>query len=649
MSYYTAGGEMALRSLPAASAIQNLPVAPRPITTAPRMLPAANWGLSNNLGAGARIAPAVGGAASAASGTAGAAAGASTAASTALAVAAGVAALGFGFAIGDTIAQGLGIEYPGGKNALQYFAGGGDPGIGALGAVSGPVFADFEGEAPFKGGQSDGVCYRVSVKSSSGDESQFTTRGPIGGVRTVTIAGGGRLEVNSRSIPTAPDALNCSTQFNPNWWFTGAGGTAWNADKTASITSIVRLDGQPDTGGDPEGTRERRPTNRTNGADLRTAPAAPAAPATPAAPTTPTTPTTPPGEPVNPPADKKTPGLPDWLYQLPYAMPAVTAGALGTPGVKPGPNTTPVNTPQPGDDGAGNTPPKKTRLDDKCRCNAPLFNKLDDIEKRLDRSLGAAGVAGDGGIFAYLVKMQQFAEKAWETTRMQKVLDVLTFIGVMHNVSMLSRNLGQTFLEVVGQGIQAVGIRDEENKVIDVNEVVSENVEGLLKNTLGVETYNGINQAWNKANRIISSASAVIQTIRSIGDSTAELMEWVAENTGRIGNGLKRWRVVGEKAYPDMSESAQAHYKGRGRFDKLTGTLTNAEDRLSVYEQATSTVIELEEETSELIQNYGEFRKSVIEGVPDPWADNQPIKEANDADKAASTAPNIEVSDSQKG
>jgi hypothetical protein len=287
-----------------------------------------------------------------------------------------------------------------------------------------------------------------------------------------------------------------------------------------------------------------------------------------------------------------------------------------------------------------------------------IQNKATDVQVQASNPVsGFPGLYGIGiesrlklgETFTLLGSVNTFMQKAWEMTRMQKVLDVLTFIGVMHNVSMLSRNVGETFLEVVGQGIQAVGIRDEKDQVIDVNEVIKTNVEGLLKNLLGVERYNGISETWNKANRIISSASAVIWTVRSLADSGHDLMEWVAENTGRVGNALKRWRVVGENAYPDMSEHAQAQNRMRTRFDKVTGAAENLEDRLSVYGQATSGVIEFEEETSELAQNFGHFRESVINGVPDPWANNAPVKAANDQEKANSLAPDVPVSDSQKG
>jgi hypothetical protein len=254
-----------------------------------------------------------------------------------------------------------------------------------------------------------------------------------------------------------------------------------------------------------------------------------------------------------------------------------------------------------------------------------------------------------GETFTLLQGVNNFMRKAWEMTRMQKVLDVLTFIGVMHNVSMLSRDVGETFFQLVSQGVQAVGIRDEEDNVIDVGQVIGKSVENLLKGILGEAVYNGIGEAWNKANRIISSASAVIWTIRSISDASLDLMEWIGENTGRIGNALKRWGVVGERSYPWMSESARAQGRWRSRFSKVTDTLENAEDRLSVYMQATSTVIEVQEETQELGEQWQNFSESVKDGIPDPWTDNASVKDSYDANKAVSDGPDVPAADAQKG
>lgn len=312
-------------------------------------------------------------------------------------------------------------------------------------------------------------------------------------------------------------------------------------------------------------------------------------------------------------------------------------------------------------------PPRiDTPTDSKCRCNGPILQKLDGqtannaamqaqlarIEANQTNPLSGFGAlqAGQAGILAFLQNMQQFAAKAWEMTRMQKVLDVLTFIGVMHNVSMLSRGVGSTFLEVVGQGIQALGIRDEEGEVLDVHGMVTGGIETMLRSLLGNAVYDGISDTWNKASRIISSASMIIWTVRSLFDTSLDLMEWIGENTGKIGNALKRWGVIGERDYPWMSERATAENRMRSKFNKVTGALENAEDRISTFGIATSGVIEIQEETQQLGENFANFKDSVINGIPDPWDDNVPIKtEADQAKAAADALPDIPVSDSQKG
>ncbi|MBD2425262.1 hypothetical protein [Phormidium sp. FACHB-1136] len=255
-----------------------------------------------------------------------------------------------------------------------------------------------------------------------------------------------------------------------------------------------------------------------------------------------------------------------------------------------------------------------------------------------------------GETFTLLQTVNNFMRTAWRATRMDKVLNVLTFIGVMHNVSMLSRDVGDTFFQLISQALQAAGIRNEEDQVIDVGEVVGDTVENFLKGVLGEERYHGINEAWNKANRIIQSANAILWTVRSIADSSLDLMEWIGENTGRIGNALKRWGVVSERSYPWMSESARAQSRFRSRFSKVNDALENAEDRISVGMQATSLVIEIQDEVEESKENWMRFKDSVRDGIPDPWLDNSPVQEANATLKEyINNVPDVLPSEAQKG
>jgi hypothetical protein len=619
MGYLTPGGEAVLRSLPADAAIRNIPVAPRPPT----------------FGGGAPpVAPplAAGGAAAAGGGVAGGAAAGSSAASFAGAVAAGVLAFGAGFAVGDSIAQSLGIEYPGGKNAFQFFFGGRDPGIGATGATDAPLTINYEGDPPFEGGQMAGVTYAVNLfRQLPGGPSYFNQlypRGPVQFLRVVATSEFGRQmqAMGSNGLQTQnvdilvgePDPV-----FGP----------------------LFRLDGQPDTGGNPAGTIETATVGRRFGAPWPTSTTAPTTTPTTTPTIAPPAPATP-GQPVNPPNDERDPLLPPWVYMVPWAMKAgaPAAGLSGSPAR--GPNVIQVNNPAP-DSGAGNSPPPtKNKTTNDCRCNIPLFNKVDALDKKLENVLGGAGLAADGGILAKLNQMQGYAEKAWQSTQVQKVIDAMTLITVLHNASMISRDVGETLGFALSQALDVLGIDDEEGNALDVNGWFGTQANSFFQNLFGAETWAGLNETWNKANRIISSATMIVWTLRSIHDGTQEVLEWTAENTGKIGNALKKWGVVGERAYPWMAERVKAQDAYRRKFSRILDGLEAAENTASSYAMVTSEINEISQEIGELGEQRQRFAESVRDMVPDSYPDNSEFLGPNEqAGSNARSGPAVTPAD----
>ncbi|WP_190486221.1 hypothetical protein [Pseudanabaena sp. FACHB-2040] len=299
-----------------------------------------------------------------------------------------------------------------------------------------------------------------------------------------------------------------------------------------------------------------------------------------------------------------------------------------------------------------------------CRCNGPVLNGQSAIQQNqnaLDKKLDDINTAGNGGNAAILAAiaemrtfvgtMQTFAETAWKATKMDKVINLLTLVSVLHNASMLSRDIAETLGYAIDNALQAAGvpIKDEQGNQISVTEAVGGSVQNFVKGILGEDVYNGLRAAYLKANRIVQTASMVIWTIRSIQDSALDLTEWIAENTGKIGNALKRFGVVGERAYPWMSENPQARNRFRSRFDKLTGNLERAEDFASSFATGTSNVLELTQEVGELGENWQAFQKSVIDFKEEPWPDNKPIQEEAALAAAGAQSPPISPADTERG
>lgn len=345
-------------------------------------------------------------------------------------------------------------------------------------------------------------------------------------------------------------------------------------------------------------------------------------------------------------------------FPIPLGMPAGAPRAGDVPKPKgapkgavklrPGGTTaTQVKTPEPP------KPPPPPKTGNPCGCNVPLLKNQSLINQKLDGLTSGAGLAAEAvslkAIMDKLNAMQAFAAKAWEMTRIQKVLDVLTFVAVMHNVALLSRDVGETFGWVAGQALNVVGIEDEEGNTIDVYGWFTNGIQSLLVAMFGQELYDDARETWLKASSIVRSASMIIWTMRGIMDATQDLMEWIAEHTGRIGNALKAFGVVGERAYPWMSENAKTRNRVRARISKVTGTLENAEDMASSFAMATGNILEIQDETGELLNQFGDFKNTVIEGIPDPWADNNPVKNDFELSKNNSQSTDINATDSARG
>ena len=273
-----------------------------------------------------------------------------------------------------------------------------------------------------------------------------------------------------------------------------------------------------------------------------------------------------------------------------------------------------------------------------------------DLEsKALLRKIDATTTGSAG----YLLTMQAFAVKAWNNTRLQKVINLLTLVSVMHNAAMLSRDVGETIGELASNMLATVGIKDEEGNQLHINFLLGTSVRNFVQTIVGEQVYNDVSKAWHKANRIISSAAIIVYTVRGLHDTSKDVMEWTAENTGKIGNALKRWGVVGEKAYPWMSERVKAQDAYRRKLERVTSGLENIEDAASSLSQVIGDAREIQEEFSELRQQRDSFTELVRDtdtgSTPTSAPQNEPTLYEENQKKTLSDSVESAIADAQKG
>jgi hypothetical protein len=221
-----------------------------------------------------------------------------------------------------------------------------------------------------------------------------------------------------------------------------------------------------------------------------------------------------------------------------------------------------------------------------------------------------------------------------------RILNIMSTIATLHNAAMLSRNLADTLGDATSTVITAIGratgtLTEEDS--IDVNEIIGSTFNEFMKGALGEEVWNGTKASWLKANRVISSASNIITSVRSMADSQRAITEWTAENTGKIGNALKKWGVVGEKAYGWMPEKVTSRTAFQKKIDDFRTGVDNLDDAASSLTSVASEVVNIQDEAKQIKDQWTEFDKNIKEATAAVRPDNTAVKAASVAAKAAST------------
>jgi hypothetical protein len=230
-------------------------------------------------------------------------------------------------------------------------------------------------------------------------------------------------------------------------------------------------------------------------------------------------------------------------------------------------------------------------------------------------------------------------KKILDRLQIMRIMNLMGTVASLHNAAMLSRNLGETLGEATGTVITAIGratglMSAEES--IDVNQILGETFNDFMKASLGESVWNGTKENWKRANRILSSASNIVYTMRSMADSARSIAEFTAENTGRIGNALKKWGVVGERAYPWMSERVTARTAFQKKIDDFREGVDSLEDAASALSSVAGETVSIQDEAIQLKTQWDTFNTNVAGAPPKVVPNNAPVKSVADTAKAVS-------------
>lgn len=209
-----------------------------------------------------------------------------------------------------------------------------------------------------------------------------------------------------------------------------------------------------------------------------------------------------------------------------------------------------------------------------------------------------------GGISGFLGRILLRFNKVAEWLHLGRVLSILTWVQTLHNAYMLSNNLGQTLLGAISNTLAAIGIKDAEGQPLNISEILGGQIDSIAKGVLGVTTWEEIKAEWKRANRIYQAAANIVWAFQSIGQSILNALEVVGSWIASVGNALRKFGVVGERAYGWMNPTPN--------FDnKFFTGLEAAENVVSQIDTVASEVLSVQETITQIGQQKAELQKAI--------------------------------------
>lgn len=240
-----------------------------------------------------------------------------------------------------------------------------------------------------------------------------------------------------------------------------------------------------------------------------------------------------------------------------------------------------------------------------------------------------SGLNGIGGFLSRLNKFQG----------VDRVINLVTTAGVIHNCMMLSTSIGDTLFSTL-DNIFAIPtlIKNPDGETVDTKETFTKYLDGMFAGIFGTTEWIAIKNQWKAYSTIYNTGSQVFGNIRDIFDETSQIQEvtrnWVAE----LGNGLQDEGVIGEANWDVKDPTKQIKGKYFARLQRIAEGLEQVENVAEDLEQITSSARNIVETANEIKENTTAIYKAVDDA-------NKAAKLDRDAKEEGLELPNFSLED----
>lgn len=214
-----------------------------------------------------------------------------------------------------------------------------------------------------------------------------------------------------------------------------------------------------------------------------------------------------------------------------------------------------------------------------------------------------------------------------------RIFNLLNFLAILHNASMLSSSLKVTLLETLSSVGNATGLlQTSEGDNVDLNQVFNQGLETFITSLIGVDAWASMKLTWRKYSSIYRAATNSLNAISSMFNSIGQAVETAAEYTGKIGNAIRAAGVVRENAYNFMSERFEV--RNSNKYIAFQSSVGNTIQVLETVNEIAENIVEGQQQYTEAVKATADFHKQLSEAQKNPGIDNKAVKEEAEKIKA---------------
>lgn len=279
--------------------------------------------------------------------------------------------------------------------------------------------------------------------------------------------------------------------------------------------------------------------------------------------------------------------------------------------------------------------------------NTGAINNLGDTVRRASEATNTKVDAMKADMNNNFNKVKKRLSGIASFLNFDRILNVLIWWQTLHNAFMLSadvsRSLVSAFSTVLkalpGDSLLGLPTESEDGSPLDLATTINSSVETWIKGAIGAENYVQMKTTLAEINRIYQSTANGVFLIQGSIQAMHSITEAIGERVGRVGNALKRFGVIGDKAYAHMSENMNTR---TAWIDRLQERVGNTQTAISSVEQIAQSVVSIQDNITQLKAQKQQIDTSLqkLDIVEAP--DNEATKARSDAENTVSKTPNID-------